>query len=299
MRASTAICAIVFSGSVQAAAQTFTEVPLPRTTIPRAQFMNSGYAASLALVADKNVDSDKKAGKSDHLIPVENGKCYRVFKDEVISGAGTVYFAINHHLPQPNFKNAFIAAQVLRLIRASNPNPGSDVAVWRSGDAWTKLQSTSNVDHVRTNWLGHTINEFVTSHTPNNNQFNVNAIDTFFNNTNEGPVEWHARLARISSAGKEQGYYSSLDFQLAPEWIGLANDFNLLNNPGPYRILMRSYLIPLSFTPTETHSPIIFDSDPVGSEQMLVRVSSSIGSGFDINRTFSLAFDQDCLFANR
>lgn len=268
-------------------AQSLMQTSLP-AQLTRAQFMKDGYAGSVALVGG-NVTSEGDARTSDNLFPLSNGSCYRILGDKRISPTGRLYFAINHKLSQPNYRNAFVAAQVIRFVPAQAST--SNVAVTRNPGKWLDLKTGKPIGGLQSDPLAITIDEFVAAHTLINGKFDVARIQRLFDSQG---ITFHAKLAQISANQKSVGSYSSLDPGLAPEWIELGSNYRPANSA--FAVYMRNYLISLHFN-SKAVEPIVFYTDPIQSKHVLVRLSDSIGSGFgDVSRTFELALNDDCLF---
>jgi hypothetical protein len=283
---------VFFIASPDVQAQSFTSARL-KEKIDRNTFMSEGRAGSVALSAGAAIDSKDKAAANNDFRPLDDGKCYSVIGDRPLSKTGRLYFAVNHNVPEPPYKNAFLAVQVVR-IHATNTADKSDVAVSRNAsDSWVSIGKNSAARPVGEGKpLARSPEEFAAAHTLEAGNFNPSAIDKFFAGTK---VEWHARLPRRNSSGATDGNYSSLDPELAGTWSGLINGFQLPKDRS-YQRLVRSYLISLEFG-NQSDRPIIFYTEPLGADLILVRISSSSASGFNVDRTFSLALgEQDCLF---
>lgn len=288
------LCALSFLASGKSAiSQSLTQVSLPQQTMTREAFMQDGFAGSVALVAGREITSSDKAQQSDKLIPLQNGACYRVINDSRISSTGHLYFAINHRLSQPDFRNAFVAVQVLRFVPAQNSS--SDVAVTRSGTKWVDLHSGRAIGHLQTDMLHISVDDFVSAHTLVGGTFDEPRIRKLFAHTVQKQVVFHGRLQK-EALSKSKDFYSSLDPALASQWTGLATEYKVPDDKR-YAVFMRNYLISFKFAAKADPSPLIFSTDKIGSEHILVRLSPSVGSGFGaVAQTFEFANNADCLF---
>ena len=170
--------------------------------------MQDGFSGSIALVSGRDVASKEAAESSDSLIPLQNGAC-SVINDNRISATERLYFAVNHRLPNANFKNGFIAVQVLRFVPAQSAS--SDVALTRSGAKWHALDTPQPIGGLQTDMLHIDINDFVSAHTLIDGKFDEAKIQKLFAHTLQGKVIFHGRLPKQTGSKKPAGYYSSLD----------------------------------------------------------------------------------------
>jgi hypothetical protein len=275
---------------IGAAAQSFVRAKL-EPQLDRATFMAEGRAGTVALVIGAKVDSKASAASSDSFRPVQNGECYSILDSRILSNTHRLYFAVNHNVPNPPAKNSFLAIQVIRYTKSIR----SDVAVSRNDGDWRSLNLHKRAARPvgEGPFMGSTPEEFAAVHRLTGGAFSQNAIKTFFSGSTDRAIEWHAELPRLGSQGVE-GFYSSLDPELAPTWSGTIDDYPPAK---PYGRLVRSYLISLEYG-TKDSKPVIFYTDRLGSDFVIIRVSSAAGSGFNIHQVFSFALNrQDCLFS--
>jgi hypothetical protein len=255
--------------------------------------MAEGRAGTIALAAGAAISSQAAAAGSGSFRPVENGACYSIVDNRILSGTGRLYFAVNHNVPDAPAKNSFLAIQVIRFTASGAP---SNVAVSRSPGAWLSISSNRPARPVgEGKFLGRTPEEFANAHRLRAGSFDPAAVQSFFSGSTDRSVEWHARLAKRGFTGEVAGFYSSLDPELAPVWSGTIDQYAPPSDR-TYQRLVRSYLISLDYG-TQDSVPVIFYTDRLGSDFVVIRVSSAPGSGFNIDQTFSLALNkQDCLF---
>jgi len=262
--------------------QTLTIAPLPRDKLPRSAFLTEGYSGSVALVAG-DINDSAQAENADDLRLLRPGECYPLV-DFPRSRTGRLYFAISQATTNTTYRNAFLAAQVIRFVPSQT---GSDVAVSRSKGPWVALRGRPRPSPgADWNFLGKTAEQFADAHALSGGNFQGAKVDAFFANTKDGNnVQWHARLPRKVSAKQIDGYYSSLDPALAPVWTGLMNEFATPPQES-YRKLIRSYLISLDFG-AKSGRPVVFATDPLDADYVIVRIQSAPGSNFSTNHTFA------------
>jgi hypothetical protein len=290
MKIALAASVCVLATHVQA--QTFGRSQLG-AALDRATFMAEGRAGTVALATGAAISSVATAAGSNSFRPVENGACYSIVDDRILSGTGRLYFAVNHNVPYAPAKNSFLAIQVIRFTASNAP---SNVAVSRSPGAWLSISRNRAARPVgEGKFLGRTPEEFANAHRLRGGNFDLGAVNSFFSGSTERSVEWHARLAKRGNSDEPAGYYSSLDPALAPVWSGTTDQYTLPSDR-TYQRLVRSYLISLDYG-TKDSVPVVFNTDRIASDFVVVRISSAPGSGFNIDQTFSFALNrQDCLF---
>lgn len=273
-----------------AVADTFTIRALPRHGISRQTFLSSGYAGRVALVAGTGIKDDDGAGKSDDLRLLQDASCYPII-DAPLPKSNVLYFAVSQAATNTTYRNAFIAAQVLRFIRSSKP---SDVAVSRNTVSkgkpapWEEDDKKKNeIRGFNSDLLGRTPAAFAAAHKLQpDGQLDAKRINDFFANIKDISLPWHALLPRMEGKGKFQGYYSSLDPVLAPVWSGLIDE-NPAPSGGPYRILARSYLISLKFG-HKSGIPVVFHADRHGADRVVLRIGTPSASDFPARQTVAL-----------
>lgn len=259
-------------------------------SLNRKEFMAEGRSGSVALSAGVAINSEDAAKKNDDFRLLEDRKCYRVINEKPISSTRRLYFAINHNAKEVPYRNAFLAAQVVRFIRS---NAMSDVAVSRNfSDSWVKLDGHGKPGRVgESKFLRKQPQEFAAAHTLQGGKFDKNKIGQFFA---PAKVEWHARLPKMTGESSSDGHYSSLDDGLEEVWAKLQTDYQVKDKQS-YQVLVRSYLISFKFG-TNSAAPIVFYTDPLGSEFLMVRIASPADSNFAVDRTFSIALRENCMF---
>jgi hypothetical protein len=278
------ILTVLFLGlsAQNASSQLLNIAPLPREKLSRSDFLTEGYSGSVALVAG-NINSRAQAENTDDLHLLQDGTCYPLIGFQR-SGARRLYFAVSQAATNTTYRNAFLAAQVIRFVPSTQI--GSDVAVSRSPGPWVTVQGSPRPSPGSdSSLLGRTAEDFVSAHSLRDGSFQPPLIDSFFNNTNDGNVRWHARLPRKISAKQIDGYYSSLDPRLEPVWTGLIGEFK----PPPearYKRFVRSYLISLDFG-SASGRPVVFATDQLDAEYVVVRIQSAPGSNLSTNHTFA------------
>ena len=278
-----------------AMSQTLTIAPLPRDKLSRSDFLTEGYSGSVALVVG-SINSRAQAENTDDLRLLQSGTCYPLV-DFQRSGMRQLYFAVSQAATNTTYRNAFLAAQVIRF--APSAQKGSDVSVSRSPGPWVTARGRPRPSPGSdSKFFGKTAEEFASAHVLRDGNFEASLVEPFFTNTNDGNVRWHARLPRKVSANQIDGYYTSLDPRLAPVWTGLINEFG----PPPetsYKRFVRSYLISLDFG-SRSGRPIVFATDPLDAEYVVVRIQSAPGSNLSTNHTFAFGLtSKGCGFLNR
>jgi hypothetical protein len=276
--------------------QTLTVTPIPRDRLSRSDFLTQGYSGSVALVAG-NINSSEQAEIADDLRLLQPGACYPLI-DFPRSRTRRLYFAISQAATNTTYRNAFLAAQVIRFVRS--PQSGSDIAVSRNKGPWVTIRGNPRPSPgADWNFLGKTAEEFVDAHSLRDGSFQDPKVDAFFTNTKDGKnVRWHARLPRKLSAEQIDGYYSSLDPGLEPVWTGLIKDFAAPPQVN-YRRFIRNYLISLDFG-SLSGRPIVFATDPLDAEYVIVRIQSAPGSNLSTNHTFAFGLTSSgCGFLGR
>lgn len=261
--------------------QMLTVAPLPREQLSRSEFLKDGFGGSVALVGG-NIGSRAQAETADDLRLLRDGTCYPLV-DFQRSRTGRLYIAISQAANNTTYRNAFLAAQVIRFVPSAQT--GSDVAVSRSPGPWVAIRGTRRLPGGDSTFLGKTVEEFTAAHALSGGEFQNPMIDTFFRNTNDGTVRWHARLPRKVSANQVDGYYSSLDPRLEPVWTGLIREFARPPEE-KYRRYVRSHLISLDFG-GRSGRPVVFETDPLDAEYVVIRIQSAPGSNFSANHTFA------------
>lgn len=289
------VFAVVVLSTGLASAESFKIKALPRHGISRQTFLTSGYAGRLALVAGRDIRSDRDARRSDDLRLLEDGACYQIV-DAPLPASGVLYFAVSQAAVNTTFRNTFIAVQVLRYIRGSaasntavsrNTVPKDKPAPWVEEN-----QRKTEIRGFNSDLLDRTPKEFAAAHTllPDK-KFDIGRVDTFFKDTGELSLPWHAALPRLEADGKSDGYYSSLDASLAPVWSGLIDD-HAGPGGGPYRVLARSYLISLKFG-HRSGKPVVFHANRHDAQRIVVRIGTPPASDFPASQTVAFGFSWD------
>jgi hypothetical protein len=290
------VLAVLFLGlsAQSASSQLLSIAPLPRDTLSRSDFLKDGYSGSVALVAGR-FNSREEAERSDDLRLLRSGICYPLV-DFQRSGTGRLYFAVSQAATNTRYRNAFLAAQVIRFVPSSQIE--SDVAVSRNPGPWVTIQGRPRPSRASdSQFLGKTAEQFVDAHALGNGKFQPPLLDSFFKNTGDGRIQWHARLPRKISERQIDGYYSSLDPQLKPVWTGLIGEFKP-SREARYKRFVRSYLISLDFG-SASGRPVVFATDPLEAEYIVVRIQSAPGSNLSTNYTFAFGLtDRGCGFLN-
>lgn len=278
-----------------ALSQTLTVNAVSSNGLPRSEFLTEGYSGAVALVAGANINSQEQAETADDLRLLQTGICYNLV-GVPRSRNGRLYLAISQAATNTTYQNAFIAAQVIRFVPSSAS--GSDVAVSRNDGPWVRIKGNKPAPSPGADWkpLGKTAEEFADAHTLRDGRFQDTKIDALFANTKDGRnVRWHARLPRKLSASRIDGYYSSLDPALEPVWSGLMSEFRPPSQTN-YRRLVRSYLISLNFG-ARSGRPIVFVTDPLDAEVVVVRIQSAPGSNLSTDHTFGFGLtSKGCSF---
>src|SRR5438105_5839994 len=109
------LTAVLVGSPTLAEAQLAREQGAPNNRVAVEKFQGTGYGGRVALVPGK-VDPQNPT-KSDKLFVLDDNTCYDWVTPEMIAAGGKLRFAVGHNVGNSPYRNAFLAAQIIRFKR--------------------------------------------------------------------------------------------------------------------------------------------------------------------------------------